>query len=829
MSFVLISISEQRERELKVLTKKIKVGKQDDRHPENKDSKTLSSSDKKTVENKKLAKDKKKFVVKSSSAKKKVKEEEIPSEMPISSAKKKVKEEISFEKGTLNKKKIKEEEKTSDKSGTASFKRNLRPRRSSTMLDDYIMTDSEEDYEHCESKVELKPVAPKPPPLPPKLMSGDSKTLKSKNIAEESGKKNLKINKTDLKPKKDLNKIDSEVKKSLSETKSKSILKRDKELEINNKTTAIAVVDKKSSKNKTETVITKETKTAVVEGSKKKVPPLPNKQQQQQCGKKSDSAVKKVKNSCNMDLYNNNKKQLPSPITTSTSSSPSCSVLSGITSQTKEQLLERMAANFDADTPHNDKETTVKKVQSSMALEVEKSEAITTAVGTASDDVPTVNNSNKSLLDKKEVEATFVSKIENVVDVVTKTENVVSASMVGHKIENVDQVEKIECLAVQTPVNKMEKMENIVFKTITKDLLGLDQDKEIKITLPEYFSSKNFQLPKFKQDDGLSVLSEICSALPRFNEPFVPLQQTKPPNKPMISSGESGFVKYSTVVAVADPVDEDVSRKEADPKPLSIAPLLSSSTLSFESRAVKIVQLARNNNGTTQSDGKRDLAASWRRAFKNVKIPKNGLPSITSSGSNTNAVWATNNWNRPKKTVADSTTSGPVVVDDNYDDGNVTKTMLSNLPQPESLTDSDKKTEFEKKAAAAASLYLAKTTATKYDLKFEKRSSGCAVEKPRKDGDVSSSDDLSPEKKIFHQRRLSTTQTCSGNSSDAFSPDNETSVYAFQPDLPVASTPFRRNKPQSPAKSRTVSPNTSIAVSILMSIYTLNNMYIVGL
>jgi len=189
-----------------------------------------------------------------------------------------------------------------DNSGTTSFKRNLRPRRSSTMLDDYIMTDSDEDDMKCEPVVEVTKCEDPKPSTKMITVAGLSKSQKYKLSTDESVKKNLKINKTDLKPNKDLNK-DSEVKKSLSETKSKSILlKRDKELEIKNiKNTAVDKKNERSSKNKTEiVVITKEPKTTGI-GSKnagKKVPPP-----KQQSTKKDNSSNKKKSN---LDLYNNN-------------------------------------------------------------------------------------------------------------------------------------------------------------------------------------------------------------------------------------------------------------------------------------------------------------------------------------------------------------------------------------------------------------------------------------------------------------------------------------------------------------------------------------------
>ncbi|KAL4090574.1 hypothetical protein QTP88_025380 [Uroleucon formosanum] len=818
-------INEQRERELKIFSKQNKIEKQPVKQQlcEKKDDKPLSlgTDSKKTKSiDKKVYKLKKKVDVK-----------------------------------TLEKKKMKDIIETvnfTENSGT-SFKRNLRPRRPSTMLDDYIMTDSDEDDTKCEPVIKMtKCEAPK---LSTKttIVTGESKSQKCKLSTDESVKKNLKINKTDLKLNKDLNK-DSEVKKSLSETKSKSILlKHDKELEIKNiKNTAVDKKNERSSKNKTEIVVnTKEAKTTGI-GSKnagKKVPPS-----KQQSTKKENTLNKKKSN---LDLYNNNNNKKKRSTSSSSVTSLSSSMFSGITSQTKEELLERMAANFDAkptfcegaeksankvmstatvesnngsaatkNTQNNAKEKHVessvidKKVQS-YSIEVEKKTA---------NEVNSVNNE----FSKNNQELEKVSKTENVV-AVPKEENV---NMTAEKVENVvmavDKVEKTESMIV--PLNKVEKVENMVFQTIAKDLF-LGQQKEIKITIPEYFSGKNFQLDnRFKQDDGLSVLSEICSALPRFNEPYVSSRQLL--NK-MPAPGDSSFVKY---------VPPAISEDEKPPVQTLTQP-------AFESRTVKIVNLARGSSSSGAND-KNDLTASWRQAFKNVKLPKNGIASSTASVGNNLIAWT-------KKKQNDNQIPLPKTYTDGIDGGcknGGTKELISNSNSMKNTLQSspvngisEKKSESsykqqttccgeskmiemldcKKNVLASApnnSSYLAKTTilsSTKYDLKFEKRSSSAATatmavpislekQQIRKDvvGDVSSSDDQSPEKKIFHQRRLSTTQSCSGNSSDAFSPDNETSVYAFQPDLPIASTPFRRNKPQSPAKSRTVSPNTSIAVSI---------------
>jgi len=525
-------------------------------------------------------------------------------------------------------------------------------------------------------------------------------------------------------------------------------------------------------------------------------------------------------------------------------------MFNGITSQTKEELLERMAANFDAKPPtcegaeksadkvtaesnnslavtkhankkHVESSVFEKKLQS-CSIVVEKK---------AANEVNSVNNE----LSKNNQELEKVSKTENVV-AVPKEENV---NVTTEKVENVvmvvDKVEKTESTIV--PLNKVEKVENMVFETIAKDLF-LGQQKEIKITIPDYFAGKNFQLDnRFKQDDGLSVLSEICSALPRFNEPYVSSRQLL--NK-MPAPGDSSFVKY---------VPPDIGGDEKPTGQMLTPP-------AFESRTVKIVNLARGSSSSGAND-KNDLAGSWKQAFKNVKLPKNGIVSSAVSVGNNMIAWT-------KKKQNDSQIPLPKTYTDGIDGSGNNGGTKEIIPNSNSLKNTllsspvngiaEKKSEpshkyqttgcgesktiemldCKKTVPASApnnASYLAKTTilsSTKYDLKFEKRSSSAAtatmavpisLEKQpqiRKDvvGDVSSSDDQSPEKKIFHQRRLSTTQSCSGNSSDAFSPDNETSVYAFQPDLPIASTPFRRNKPQSPAKSRTVSPNTSIAVSI---------------
>jgi len=810
----MVFISEQRERELKVFSKQNKMEKhqEEQKLSEKKDDKPLSDSKKtKIIDKKKVEKLKKKIEVNNTLEKKKIKE---------------VIESISL----------------TENSGTASFKRNLRPRRSSTMLDDYIMTDSDEDDMKCKPVILLTRCAISSNKLT--IEAGNSKSQKCKLSTDESVKKNLKINKTDLKLKKDLNK-DSEVKKSLSETKSKSILiNRDKELEIKNKNAAVDKKNEKSSKNKTEiVVITKEPKTTG-NGSKnagKKVPPP------KQQSTKNENALNKKKS--NLDLYNNNNKKKRSTSSLSVTSS----MFSGITSQTKEELLERMAKNFDAiptayegadkviltTIAESVKSTTMKKYTQNNAKEkcvesnvVEKNVergSIVVEKKTANEEY-SVNN--KLVKNKQELEN--VSKTENIV-AVPKEENFI---VTAEKLENVDiaidKAEKTESAVM--PLNKVEKVENMVFQTIAKDLF-LGQQKEIKITIPEYFSGKNFQLDnRFKEDDGLSVLSEICSALPRFNEPFVSSSQLL--NK-LPAPEDSSFVKY-----VPPTVSEDEKKDEKPPVTTSTPP-------SFESRTVKIVNLARGSSSSETND-KNDLAASWKRAFKNVKLSKNGIKSAAISVGSNSIAWTKKKQNDnqapPSKTYADTIDGDTKEIVSNSNsmkntlqsslvNGTVEKKSESSYKCQKICCGETKSMEMldGKKTASISAInnasYLAKTTilnTTKYDLKFEKRSSLVTtantaapisvVEKQqqiRKDviGDVSSSDDQSPEKKIFHQRRLSTTQSCSGNSSDAFSPDNETSVYAFQPDLPVASTPFRRNKPQSPAKSRTVSPNTSIAVS----------------
>lgn len=761
----------------------------------------------------------------------------------------KVKEIKKDEIKTPLKKKMKEVVETiaiSENNGPMSFKRNLRPRRSSTMLDDYIMTDSEEDDEKSEP-ITVEAKKNKIPKLSKITTTEDLNLQKSKLSAEESSKKNLKINKTDLKPKKDLNKKDSEVKKNLSETKSKSnLLKSDKEPEIkNNKNIAASKKTEKLSKNKTETlVITKEPTKTTGEGSKnggKKVP-LSNKQLQ--LAKKETASNKKK-----LDLYNNNgSKKKSTLLSVVPSSLPS--MFSGDTSQTKEELLDYMAANFDAklvaqkDTEKSVVSSVVATSEHKIDIEEKKQQNIAAAgaapivvekkvavLDNIDGNVDESTNNKKSVVqeDSKQ-ELKKISKIENTI-VVAKEEHM----QMAEKVENVvavlavDKLEKSESLQVVMPFSKVEKMENAVFQTVAKDLFLHGQQKEIKITVPEFLSNKNYQLPnRFKQDDGLSVLSEICSTLPRFNEPFEQCNRLT----------ESSFAKYSQPLLLPPLPEEIQEEKSLDVSLTAVQPALPPPMLpSFESRTVKIVNLARGNSGSlATTNDKKDLNTSWRQAFKNVKLPKNGLTTAASLvGNNLMQAWTkkkqlnNNVLTTPKITAADRLS--PQIVNGNC--STVEKKPESSASNLCQKTDEFKTDVLDTKKGGQNSSYLAKTTilnSTKYDLKFEKRSpiaTNVGYEKlpnsqQRRDLDVSSSDDLqSPEKKIFgHQRRLSTTHSCNGNSSDAFSPDNETSVYAFQPDLPVASTPFRRNKPQSPAKSRTVSPNTSISVSIIiMSIF----------
>jgi len=880
---------EQRERELKVFSKKNKIERQQNEQQqltENKDNKSSSSA---TSNMKNTVVGKKK----------------------VAAVKEKKKKEMKM---VIKKKPLKEVAETiainGENGGMTRFKRNLRPRRSSTMLDDYIMTDSDEDEESSEEELPVIVDVKKCKQVASRLSLSKTKMVDNLKYqkcklsnTEESAKKNLKINKTDLKPKKDLNKMDSEVKKSLSETKSKSILliKCDKEPEIKNNNKTCTAADKKTeklSKHKTEIVaITKEANNKTIdEGSKntgKIVPPTNNKinnknsnssssnssisnnnnstnnKKQQQPSKKGSESNKKKGN---LDLYNNNKKKLSSLLIASSSASM---FTSDIDSQMiKEELLERMAANFDAKLPVTTiaiGEGTRKNVTAVDGIVEEKKTAEENGVLLITPPVEKsiIDNDKNSKLVNDKQEFKVVSKTENVVVMAAKEENVVVV---------VDKVAKTESLVV--PFDKVEKVENIVFQTITKDLFLGGQQKEIKINIPDYFQLPN----RFKQDDGLSVLSEICSALPRFNEPFVSNRLLL--NKlPM--AVESSFVKYvppsllppsltsttttTTVTTIVTASGDEKTKEDKSSSMMAVVPPPPLPPPSFESRTVKIVNLARGgskstiNNSTTVGgdtlNDKTDLAVSWRQAFKNVKLPKNGLTSAaTSVGSNLIG------WTKKKQSYDGQS---PKIKTTCCSDDSIAKTSSSPTPSQSSFlrvngVTVDKKTTFTKHSNLCQSTccepktmtttntasYLAKTTilnSSKYDLKFEKRSSAMVSSvgserqqqqhqhhhqqqhhqqqhQQRKDavGDVSSSDDQSPEKKIFNQRRLSTNQSCSGNSSDAFSPDNETSVYAFQPDLPVASTPFRRNKPQSPAKSRTVSPNTSIAVSTRYSFIVFN-------
>ncbi|VVC29307.1 Hypothetical protein CINCED_3A006504 [Cinara cedri] len=930
-------INEQRERELKGFSKKhsihnVQQAKQSLFENNDDQCSLIMAENKKTVVDKKTVKEKKKVKTKTSASK-----------MP-----KEVTETIAI----------------NDDGGTSSFKRNLRPRRSSTMLDDYIiMTDSEEDFEKPEPVTVPKKWESSKPIPKTTTTAEDPKSQKIKFSTEESAKKNLKINKTDLKPKKDLSKIDSEViKKSLSETKSKNTLvKRHKELVIkNNKNTAADKKIEKSSKNKTESpiVVNVEPKTTG-ESSKNSGKKVPLSNKQQQLARKENASNKKKST---LDLYNNNnynntKKSstVPSSVTTSSS------MFNSTTSQTKEELLERMAKNFEVkptvcrlqdDGKATKKPTTItstkvennsavveKKIENGKTMKKSSYSAVTVdrkiknsaviagekkaqnaassmmvsgGTDSALENQQDVNNEAKGKMaasDTHPVKLELkVSKTENVQ---TKEENVqaieekvqAKEEKVQAKEENVQAKEenmllagtgKMENLAVVVKVDKAEstlmpycdtvqKLENVVFQSLTKDLFLQDNHKDIKIAMPEYLSGNNFQLSnRFKQDDGLSVLSEICSALPRFNEPFVSNRQHLFNNKLPVLSADSDFVKHANLQHTPTLVPVPLAVGVLDPKKTEKPSVFPPSTLppppppqqlpppqppSFESRTVKIVNLARGNNSAVAGtcNDKKDVGASWKQSIKDVKLQKNGLLSgaaatiVAAAGSNSLAWGAkrkqpsNDDQTVPPKTPAD------IVVDDTKNNKTATagagernsgkqpavwvngvtekKSSVNSCQKtccgeskPTEMFDSVKKTP----VVNSNSSYLAKTTilnSTKYDLKFEKRSTATvavpiaattttatpvSVEKHhRKDvvGDVSSSDDQSPEKKIFNQRRLSTNQSCSGNSSDAFSPDNETSVYAFQPDLPVASTPFRRNKPHSPAKSRTVSPNTSIAVN----------------
>lgn len=762
--------------------------------------------------------------------------------------KKKVKENKKVEIKIISKKKSKEVDpvdviNNENEDESLLFKRNLRPRRSSTMLDDYIMTDSEEDDDKFKPVMEVKKYESSTKALTKGILVGNSKSQKCKLNVEESAKKNLKINnKTDLKPKKDLNKIDSEIKKNVSEPKSKSILlKRDKEPEIKNiKSTAADKKTEKSSKNKTETVvITKELKT-IGEGSKnaaKKVP-MPNNININNSGKQQQSEAMKEnvlnKKKPNLDLYNNNKKHSMSSLLTSPPTA-----FNGITSQNKEELLERMAEIFDG----NNTVGVISKEDEKCVNNKSGSKLLMAAEKKIVDGGKATNKTiDKSVVSQKqELKHQIVSKTENVAMVVKKEENVVA--------EKTDEKIKPMQMMMQPFVSKVEKVENIVLQAIT----GKDGDKLFlktkDINMPEYFTGKDFQLSnRFgKHDDGLSVLSEICSALPRFDKPlpFMPILQPLNDKFPTAVADTSSFVKYAPL---PPPLTDSGDKKKRE-QSLAIMPALPPEqslaimpTLppSFESRTVKIVNLARGGNNAVASvdginDKKEQVSSSWRQAFKKVKFPKNGFTSAAVAVGNNLISWTKKNQTSDCGDIVDGK---EIAVSKDLVKATV-PAIASRLPTSMQINSTvEKKSAFSTAAEisdskkSANSSYLAKTTilnSTKYDLKFEKRSASSVtavsvpattigVDKPhRKDviGDVSSSDDQSPEKKIFHQRRLSTTQSCSGNSSDAFSPDNETSVYAFQPDLPVASTPFRRNKPQSPAKSRTVSPNTSIAVSLL--------------
>lgn len=90
--------------------------------------------------------------------------------------------------------------------------------------------------------------------------------------------------------------------------------------------------------------------------------------------------------------------------------------------------------------------------------------------------------------------------------------------------------------------------------------------------------------------------------------------------------------------------------------------------------------------------------------------------------------------------------------------------------------------------------------------------------------DVSSSNEETPEKTISHERRSIFHQRRStlkvkerreliAPSVNAFSPENESSVYAFEPDLPPASTPFRRSKGKEGRFTNTTADEEEVAPS----------------
>ncbi|XP_050537392.1 uncharacterized protein LOC126903304 [Daktulosphaira vitifoliae] len=600
---------------------------------------------------------------------------------------------------------------TQVRSKQSSCKRNLRPRRSSTVLDDYIMTDSEDD-ETSGHKVDINSKKSRSTPTTKAAEPKKVSVINSNEIAE----KNIKLNKTEIKTKKSLNKVNSESSLDHKDLVSDcAILKCGKDLDIK----------KNNEKRKEKPIKHKTDKFNSRVTDRNNSIELANNLSSKDLHKKEDQKGKKT----NLDLYNNNKKK----------SIPSSAMFTNNASQTKDELLEQMAANFVNKHLEND-DIESKKLANINVLRKQSP--------------PNIEEANK----KSKIGNIDVQSLKGEICIDNKTD----------QIEIINKIQKRENLVV----NELDKVECILNESV-KNVLGPEINDNVKINIPEYFSSKSFQLPKFKQSDGLSVLSEICSALPRFNEPCVSNKQllTK-----LSMSSESINTKYSD-----DKKDEKT----------------------FESRTMKIVNLARNTNE------KKDLA-SWRQAFKNVKVPKNGLSPNGNTWINKKLID-----NQSKKTEISCSTNDidhkQILENKIHDTLNSSLAEEKNIETKHSLINhNEPKIDPDKKGN---SNYLTKTTilpCTKYDLKFEKR-----LSKQQKSMEVNilSQDDLTPEKKIFQQRRLSTAQSCSGNSSDAFSPENETSVYAFQPDLPVSSTPFRRNKTQSPIKSRTVSPNTSISVN----------------
>ncbi len=96
---------------------------------------------------------------------------------------------------------------------------------------------------------------------------------------------------------------------------------------------------------------------------------------------------------------------------------------------------------------------------------------------------------------------------------------------------------------------------------------------------------------------------------------------------------------------------------------------------------------------------------------------------------------------------------------------------------------------------------------------------GTKEEKPLIQTVVSSSSkvfNLESKKIIFKKNTTPTPaeekEDASPRKSEAFSPDNENSVYAFEPDLPTTSPPFRRLKPATPSKS-VISNSIAVQVS----------------